>query len=107
MQELVGIDSSGVDAYLSEQISTPYGWTSARIGEHPLLRVGINPLRVDAHLPAFMSFAKNIMFWPKMVIFSGPKIFKSGSAVRPHRGLSSEVSHDPIPLRMSMGIQIL
>ena len=40
-------------------------------------------------------WSKNIMIWPKMVIFSGPKIFKSGSAVRPHRVLSNEVSYDP------------
>ena len=52
-------------------------------------------------------WAKNIMFWPKIDIFSGPRIFKSGSAVRPHRGLSNEVSHDPIPLTMSMGGKIV
>ena len=34
------------------------------------------------------------MFWPQIAIFSGPKIFKSGSAVRPRRDLSNEVSHD-------------
>ena len=39
-------------------------------------------------------WAKNIVFCPKMDIFSGPKIFKSGSAVPPHRVLSNEVSHD-------------
>lgn len=39
-------------------------------------------------------WAKNIVFCPKMDIFSGPKIFKSGSAVPPYRVLSNEVSHD-------------
>ena len=34
-----------------------------------------------------------------MDIFSGPKIFKSGSAVSPHRVLSNEVSHDPILIK--------
>ena len=50
---------------------------------------------------------KNIMFWPKMVIFSGPKIFKSGSADRPNRVLSNEVSYDPIPQTVWMGLKIL
>ena len=34
--------------------------------------------------------------WPKIAIFSGPKSFKSGSAVRPHRDLSNEVSYAPL-----------
>ena len=37
------------------------------------------------------------MFWPKMVIFNGPKIFKSGSAIQPHQELSNEVSYDLMP----------
>ena len=51
-------------------------------------------------------WAKNIMFWPKIAIFNGPKIFKSGSAVRPHRELSNEVSYDPIPQTVWMGARI-
>ena len=30
-------------------------------------------------------WAQNIMFWPKIAIFNGPEIFKSVSAVWPHR----------------------
>ena len=41
-------------------------------------------------------WAKNIMFWPKMAIFIGPKIFKSGSADRPHRVDHFEVSYAPL-----------
>ena len=37
---------------------------------------------------------KNIVLCPKMDIFSGPKILKSGSAVLPHRVFSNEISHD-------------
>ena len=44
-------------------------------------------------------WAKNLVFFPKMDIFSGLKIFKSGSAVSPHRVLSNEVSHDPILIK--------
>ena len=43
-------------------------------------------------------WAKNIMFWPKMAIFSGPKIFKSGSADRAHRVFHFEVSYAPLSL---------
>ena len=41
-------------------------------------------------------WAKNIMFWPKMAIFIGPKIFKSGSADRAHRVCHFEVSYAPL-----------
>ena len=41
------------------------------------------------------------MFWRKIDIFSGPKIFKSVSAVRPHRVLSNEVSHDHSSMYMA------
>ena len=43
--------------------------------------------------PKIAIFAKNIKFWPKMAIFSGPKIFKSGSADRAHRVFYFEVSY--------------
>ena len=33
------------------------------------------------------------MFWPKMAISSGPKIFKSGSADWAHRVFDFEVSY--------------
>ena len=39
---------------------------------------------------------KNIMFWPKIAIFSGPKIYKSGSADRAHRVFHFEVSYAPL-----------
>ena len=42
-------------------------------------------------------WAKNIMFWPKMAIFSGPKIFKSVLADRAHRVCYFEVSYAPLP----------
>ena len=36
------------------------------------------------------------MFWPKMAIFNGPKIFKSSSADRPYRVYHFEVSYAPL-----------
>ena len=52
-------------------------------------------------------WAKNIMFWPKMVIFIGHKVFKSGSADRSHRVLSNEVSYDPIPQTVWIAHEII
>ena len=36
------------------------------------------------------------MLWPKMAIFISPKIFKSGSGIRPYRELSNELSYAPL-----------
>ena len=50
-------------------------------------------------------WAKNIMSWPKMAIFIGPKIFKSGSAERAHRVCHFEVSYAPLAQCMWSGSQ--
>ena len=41
-------------------------------------------------------WAQNIMFWPKMAIFIGPKIFKCGLADRAHRVFHFEVAYAPL-----------